>query len=177
MIYYQPIQLKWGNAVVGIEETGSIIGLWFEHQKYFPKNLPEPLISIPTASADKSVRAAYDTFNRLSEQMKAYEDHRLTAFELPLNPTGTSFQRLIWTLLLNIPYGETTTYGQLSQEAAAALGRTHMSAQAVGQAVGHNPISLLIPCHRVVGAKGQLTGYAGGIDKKIALLQHEGSFY
>lgn len=91
-----------------------------------------------------------------------------------LNPQGTPFQKQVWTLLLTIPYGETTTYGTLAREMARRTGRERMSAQAVGQAVGKNPISILIPCHRVVGAGGKLTGYAGGLAKKEWLLRHEG---
>lgn len=91
-----------------------------------------------------------------------------------LAPKGTPFQQQVWQILLAIPYGQTRSYGDIAREMAMIMGREKMSAQAVGQAVGHNPISILIPCHRVVGAKGQLTGYAGGLDKKIWLLQHEG---
>lgn len=80
----------------------------------------------------------------------------------------------MWELLCEIPYGELTTYGQIARDAAKRLHRESMSAQAVGGAVGHNPISIIIPCHRVVGTGGSLTGYAGGIDKKIWLLKHEG---
>lgn len=92
---------------------------------------------------------------------------------VPLAPEGTAFQLLVWELLQTIPYGGTKTYGEIAREAAARLGKERMSAQAVGQAVGSNPISILIPCHRVVGAKGQLTGYAWGIEKKQWLLSHE----
>ena len=92
----------------------------------------------------------------------------------PLNPHGTAFQEQVWEILLTIPYGQTTTYGAIAWEMARRCGRERMSAQAVGQAVGANPISILIPCHRVVGAGGKLTGYAGGLDKKSWLLQHEG---
>lgn len=90
------------------------------------------------------------------------------AAEFPLSPSGTAFQRRVWAILLTIPYGQTTTYGAIAKK----LGKA-MSAQAVGQAVGKNPISILIPCHRVVGAKGQLTGYAGGLENKQWLLRHE----
>ena len=95
-------------------------------------------------------------------------------FTFPLNPHGTTFQKQVWEILLTIPYGETTTYGTLAREMARRTGRERMSAQAVGQAVGKNPISILIPCHRVVGAGGKLTGYAGGLEKKEWLLRHEG---
>lgn len=94
--------------------------------------------------------------------------------EFPLAPAGTAFQKHVWDILLAIPYGQTRTYGDIAREMAAKLGKEKMSAQAVGQAVGANPISILIPCHRVVGARGQLTGYAGGLERKVWLLSHEG---
>ena len=93
---------------------------------------------------------------------------------VPLSLEGTEFQKQIWNLLLTIPYGQTRTYGDIAREMAALSGKEKMSAQAVGQAVGKNPISILIPCHRVIGTRGQLTGYAGGLEKKIQLLCHEG---
>ena len=91
----------------------------------------------------------------------------------PLHPSGSPFRRAVWDILLTIPYGETTTYGAIAQQLAAQRGLAHLSAQAVGGAVGHNPISILIPCHRVIGADGSLTGYAGGVEKKRALLELE----
>lgn len=97
-----------------------------------------------------------------------------SACAFPLNPKGTAFQKQVWELLLTIPYGETTTYGTIAREMALHTGKQKMSAQAVGQAVGANPISILVPCHRVVGANGALTGYAGGLEKKQWLLRHEG---
>lgn len=92
---------------------------------------------------------------------------------VPLSLEGTSFQQMVWKLLLTIPYGETRSYGSIAKEIAAQLGKEKMSAQAVGQAVGRNPVSILVPCHRVVGRNGNLTGYAGGMEKKIWLLEHE----
>ena len=92
----------------------------------------------------------------------------------PIHADGTAFQKEVWQLLTEIPYGETTTYGALAKTLAQRSGKT-VSAQAVGGAVGHNPISVIIPCHRVVGADGSLTGYAGGIEKKLWLLRHEGA--
>ena len=94
--------------------------------------------------------------------------------DFPLHPHGTAFQKQVWDMLLTIPYGQVRTYGDIAREMAARTGRQKMSAQAVGQAVGANPISILIPCHRVVGANGKLTGYAVGLDKKEWLLRHEG---
>ena len=87
---------------------------------------------------------------------------------------GGEFRQMVWKMLMEIPYGEVVTYGELAKRIAKQRGIEKMSAQAVGGAVGHNPISIIIPCHRVVGANGNLTGYSGGIQMKIQLLQHEG---
>ena len=91
----------------------------------------------------------------------------------PLHPIGSAFRRSVWDILLRIPYGQTTTYGEIARQLAEKQGLPRISAQAVGGAVGHNEISILIPCHRVVGTNGSLTGYAGGIDKKVKLLECE----
>lgn len=93
--------------------------------------------------------------------------------DFPLSPKGTAFQQMIWKLLLEIPWGKTATYGELARHAAAELGREKMSAQAVGQAAHNNPVAIIIPCHRLVGAGGNLTGYASGLDRKRWLLNHE----
>lgn len=92
-----------------------------------------------------------------------------------INATGTEFQKLVWKMLLEIPYGKTTTYGEIAGKIAEIKNVSRMSAQAVGGAVGKNPIAIIIPCHRVIGKKGKLTGYAYGIDKKISLLAFEGA--
>ena len=92
----------------------------------------------------------------------------------PLRAEGTPFQKLVWEILLTIPFGSTRTYGDISAEVAGRLGRKTMSSQAVGHAVGRNPLAIIIPCHRVIGAGGKLTGYAGGLDRKVWLLRHEG---
>ena len=94
-------------------------------------------------------------------------------FTPPLHPTGSAFRQAVWQILLQIPYGQTITYGEIARQMSEIQNTPHMSAQAVGGAVGHNEISLIIPCHRVVGTNGSLTGYAGGIDKKISLLKLE----
>ena len=94
---------------------------------------------------------------------------------LPLRPVGTPFRLLVWRLLADIPYGKSVSYGELAAECATAMGVPRMSAQAVGGAVGHNPVSLIVPCHRVVGANGNLTGYGGGLDRKVRLLALEGA--
>ena len=96
-----------------------------------------------------------------------------TNFTPPLHPIGSAFRQDVWQILLQIPYGQTTTYGEIARQLSKKHGIAHMSAQAVGGAVGHNEVSIIIPCHRVVGTNGSLTGYAGGIDKKIRLLELE----
>ena len=102
-----------------------------------------------------------------------YFDGRKPDFTPPLNPIGSRFRKDVWEILLQIPYGQTVTYGDIAWKLAEKRGLARMSAQAVGGAVGHNEISVIIPCHRVVGTNGSLTGYAGGIDKKIRLLELE----
>jgi len=113
-------------------------------------------------------------FDKTRRWLDLYFSGREPGFTPALNPVGTAFRRAVWEILLKIPYGKTTTYGQIAREIAAARGLAKMSAQAVGGAVGHNEISIIIPCHRVIGAHGNLTGYAGGIDRKIKLLQPGG---
>jgi len=113
-------------------------------------------------------------FDQTRRWLDLYFSGREPGFTPALNPVGSAFRRAVWEILLKIPYGKTTTYGQIARKIAAARGLAKMSAQAVGGAVGHNEISIIIPCHRVVGAHGSLTGYAGGIDRKIKLLQLEG---
>ena len=116
----------------------------------------------------------FPVFSQAKNWLDSYFSGNPAEISFPLNPQGTAFQKQVWEILLTIPYGETTTYGTLAREMARRTGRERMSAQAVGQAVGKNPISILIPCHRVVGAGGKLTGYAGGLAKKEWLLRHEG---
>lgn len=110
-------------------------------------------------------------FDQTRRWLDLYFSGREPGFTPALNPAGSAFRRAVWEILLKIPYGKTTTYGQIAHEIAAARGLAKMSAQAVGGAVGHNEISIIIPCHRVVGTHGSLTGYAGGIDREIKLLQ------
>lgn len=140
----------------------AITGLWFLGAKYFARGLD-------SAARERDL----PVFQSAKAWLDAYFAGREPGALPPLHPAGTDFQRQVWDLLLQIPYGATTTYGALARRLAEGRGR--VSAQAVGGAVGHNPISLLIPCHRVVGAGGSLTGYAGGVDKKLALLRLEGA--
>lgn len=117
------------------------------------------------------------TQSQLIVQLRAYEKGEFIHFDLPLSPTGTSFQRKVWGKLLMIPYGESKTYGEIAKDIAQEDGKKTFSAQAIGQAVGKNPIAIIIPCHRVIGKNGYLTGYAGGLDKKMILLDIEGVAY
>lgn len=103
-----------------------------------------------------------------------WQGKKTSIADLPLKPQGSEFQQRVWRILQTIPYGEYITYGDIAKQIAEDCGKHRMSAQAVGGAVGHNPICIIIPCHRVIGANGNLTGYDGGVDKKVILLRHEG---
>lgn len=141
----------------------SLTGLWFDGQKYFAEGLAETAAAKTLPVFDEAVR-----------WLDIYFGGRRPDFTPLLNLEGTAFRKEVWKLLLQIPYGQTTTYGELAAQLAALKGLKRMSAQAVGGAVGHNPISIIVPCHRVVGTGGSLTGYAGGLPKKLALLKLEG---
>ena len=160
MIRIQTMASPLGELTLA-EENGAIIGLWMEGQRYFPQ-LPE----IPTEKSPVLTRAEQWLY-------RYFDGQRPDICELTLHPRGTAFQREVWALLCRIPYGQTTTYAALAEALARSRGIPRMSAQAVGNAVGHNPISVIIPCHRVVGTGGQLTGYAGGLERKQWLLDWE----
>lgn len=139
-------------------------GLWFAEQKYFPYD-------ILTGAVDKD---DLDIFiNTKNWLCRYFSKQNPSPSELKLAPEGSDFRHEVWNILMAVPYGEVTSYGEIAKIIAKRHGQKSMSAQAVGGAVGHNPISIVIPCHRVVGANGNLTGYAGGIDKKIYLLNLE----
>lgn len=143
----------------------ALTGLWFTGQKHFARTLPRPLPppgDSPAIDAAKRWLAAY------------FAGKNPSPSELDLAPEGTLFQHAVWRVLLNIPYGTVMSYGEVAREAARLLGRTTCSARAAGVAVGRNPVSIVIPCHRVIGADGALTGYAGGLERKVALLKQEG---
>ena len=118
--------------------------------------------------------AEHPVLHQTIQWLDAYFRSEVPVVDVPLCLEGTAFQKQIWKFLLTIPYGKTRTYGEIAREMAVLSGKEKMSAQAVGQAVGANHISILIPCLRVIGSNGKLTGYAGGSDKKIWLLRHEG---
>ena len=150
-----------GNILLAADEIG-LTGLWFEGQKYFANTLPEEHISQETPILTDA-----------KKWLDIYFSGEEPKFTPPLHPTGSAFRQAVWQILLQIPYGQTITYGEIARQISEMQNTPHMSAQAVGGAVGHNEISIIIPCHRVVGTNGSLTGYAGGIDKKIALLNLE----
>ena len=139
-----------------------LTGLWFEGQKYYAYRL-DP------AHEEKQLPIFQQAQRWLDQYFSGREPESLP----PLHPVGSPFQLAVWAILQQIPYGQTTTYGEIARALAKQRGAAHMSAQAVGGAVGHNPISILIPCHRVVGTNGSLTGYAGGIERKRQLLMLE----
>ena len=164
MLYKTFYESSLGNILI-VSDENHIIGLWFEGQKYFQATLKEePIIN-------DQIKILQETKSWLERYFKG---EKPDIKELSLKPQGSLFRQEVWKLLCEIPYGEVTTYGKIAKVVAQKLHKEKMSGQAVGNAVGHNPISIIIPCHRVVGTSGSLTGYAGGIDKKIALLKHEG---
>lgn len=152
----------------------ALVGLWLEGQKYFLQTMG-PDAQEADLPIFRQTAAWLDAYFAGKRPQSGNGTEAPALPELPrLAPRGSEFRQRVWKLLLEIPYGEVTTYGALAKRLAVESGRKTMSAQAVGGAVGHNPISILIPCHRVVGSDGSLTGYAGGIEKKEALLRLEG---
>ena len=146
-----------------VSDGTALVGLYFDGQKYAAEGLD-------ATHTQKNL----PIFEEARRWLDVYFSGRKPDFTPPTAPAGTAFQQSVWEILRTIPYGETTTYGAIARRIEQNTG-CRMSAQAVGGAVGRNPISILIPCHRVVGTNGNLTGYAGGIDKKERLLQWEGA--
>ncbi len=140
-----------------------LTGVWLKGQKYEKQTIHQSAV----------VRNDLPLFLKVEEWLERYAHGEAPAIDLPLKPEGSMFRQEVWKHLLTIPYGEVETYGNIAKKMERHHGR-NMSAQAVGGAVGHNPISILIPCHRVVGSNGSLTGYAGGIEMKKHLLMIEG---
>ena len=154
MHYTQKYKSPLGEILLA-SDGENLIGLWFDGQKYFAETLDE-------LHAEKSLPIFEQTMAWLDIYFSGSESHFLP----PIKFCATPFRKSVWEILLTIPFGKTTTYGAIAN-------RLKTSARAVGNAVGHNPISIVIPCHRVIGADGKLTGYAGGVDKKIKLLELE----
>ena len=143
-------------------DSETLTGLWFEGQKYFPHKL-----------ISESTKAELPIFTETVKWLDIYFSGKEPDFTPTISLHTTPFRKAVYDILLTIPYGQTMTYGEIASILAEQQGVERMSAQAVGSAVGHNPFSIIIPCHRVVGADGSLTGYAGGLDKKSALLKLE----
>ena len=143
----------------------NLAGLWLEGQKYHGDTVPGKVV-------EKNDMAIFDATKKWLDQY--FAGSRPAISELPLAPIGGTFRQGVWNILCEIPYGEVVTYGEIAKKMAVKMHKESMSSQAVGGAVGHNPISIVIPCHRVVGSNGSLTGYAGGVATKIKLLQLEG---
>lgn len=161
MIFIQHYDSPLGGILLAADETG-LTGLWFDGQKFFARDLPAERVEQNTP-----------TLSEVKRWLDIYFTGKEPDFMPPLHPIGSAFRRSVWDILLRIPYGQTSTYGEIARQLAEKQGRPRIAAQAVGGAVGHNKISIIIPCHRVVGTNGSLTGYAGGIDKKVKLLEWE----
>lgn len=153
------------GSIMLASDGDNLVGLWLEGQKYFAATVAEELTERPDLPVFAATQHWLDRY---------FTGQRPAISDVPLAPEGGAFRKAVWDILCEIPYGKVTTYGEIAKKMAAQMNKVNMSAQAVGGAVGHNPISIIIPCHRVVGANGSLTGYAGGIDKKVKLLELEG---
>ena len=154
-----------GNISIYCNESATnIVGLWFNRQKYFADNINGKIIK-------KDNLKIFDTTKKWLD--KYFKGKKTDIKDIPLKPIGTEFRQKVWKIICKIPYGKTITYGDIAQQIANKKGILKMSAQAVGCAVGHNPVAIIITCHRVVGKNGKLTGYAAGLDKKKKLLEIE----
>ena len=156
--YHSPL-----GGITMASDGEALTGLWFDGQKYFA-------VTLSKEHEEKRL----SVFEETDRWLDIYFQGKEPDFLPPVSFAGGSeFRQEVWKILLSIPYGKTMTYGEIAACIAKQRGLTRMSAQAVGGAVGHNPISIIVPCHRVVGRDGSLTGYAGGIDKKVGLLKLE----
>lgn len=164
-LYYMAHYVSPVGKLTLASDGSSLVGLWIDGQKYFAASIHGEMVEKEDIPVFAVVKKWLDQY---------FSGEKPDIGELPLAPGGSAFRQQVWKLLCEIPYGTLVTYGALAKMMAEKMGRPTMSAQAVGGAVSHNPISVIIPCHRVVGTGGSLTGYAGGIDKKIWLLEHEG---
>lgn len=163
MIYKAYFNSPVGKILLA-SENNQLIGLWLENQKYYLGQIKEELIENDNEEILVKTKAWLNEY---------FKGNQPKIAELALNTKGSEFAKTVWASLINIPYGETTTYKNLSLEVARKLNKKSISCQAIGGAIGHNPISIIIPCHRVIGSNGSLTGYAGGLSKKEKLLEHE----
>lgn len=161
-VYTSPI----GTITLACDSDGAnLVGLWMEEQKYYGSTIAEKMV-------EKGDVPLFDIAKKWLDRYFAGENPGIS--QLPIAPIGGEFRQSVWNILRQIPYGKVITYKDIVKEMVERMGKKSMSCQAVGGAVGHNPISIIIPCHRVVGSNGSLTGYAGGIQMKIKLLELEG---
>ena len=161
-IVQAPFQSPLGAMTLAATQTG-LAGVWFNDQRHLPDELAQP--------ASWPVNAKHSVLVKTAQQLTEYFAGQRRGFDLPFDLSGgTAFQQSVWQALLAIAPGDTTSYGNISRSVGNAA-----AVRAVGAAVGRNPISIIVPCHRVVGADGSLTGYAGGLDRKTALLKLEGA--
>lgn len=158
-IYHYPSPL---GGITLASDGNALTGLWFDGQKYFGSTLTQ-----------NREQKKLPIFEQTIQWLDVYFSAKVPDFTPPLSMQTTPFREAVWNIMLTIPYGKTMTYAEIAKELARQRGIARMSAHAVGGAVSHNPISLIVPCHRVVGTNGSLTGYAGGIDKKVQLLTLE----
>lgn len=183
MIYYKTYESPVGLLYVSCE-NGEITGLWPENDRYYPEDFKSPMENLDIIFADFETFLNYDeselelanaTIDLAFGWLDRYFSNKQpNPSELPFRLKGSTFQMEVWNELLDIEYGQVITYGDIAKSLAAKRGIKRMAAQAVGGAVGKNPISIIVPCHRVVGSNGNLTGYGGGLDMKISLLESEG---
>ena len=164
-MYYLTKYISPLGKIMLASDGENLVGLWIEGQKYFESTIEGERVENDGLKIFSDVKAWLDRY---------FVGDKPDIGELPLAPSGSEFRQTIWKILCEIPYGETITYKEVAKRAAKRLNKQTMSAQAAGGAVAHNPISIIIPCHRVVGTDGSLTGYAGGINMKRYLLEHEG---
>ncbi|MFK4565896.1 methylated-DNA--[protein]-cysteine S-methyltransferase [Enterococcus sp. UD-01] len=164
MLYHTTHTTPIGEVMLAADDQ-HLVGLWLAGQKYFGATLTE-------ATQENN---QLSIFSETKEWLTDYFSGQRPAIDkLSLNPSGNAFRQVVWQVLCEIPYGQVMTYKEVAQRSAERMDKSSMSAQAVGGAIGHNPISIIIPCHRVVGSNGSLTGYAGGVLKKQQLLKLEG---
>ena len=164
-MYYQEVYDSPVGKMIMVSYGEHLNGLWIEGQSGFTDAVKEGM----------QPKEELSVFIMTKEWLDRYfAGDKPKISELPLQLSGTEFRKEVWKLLCEIPYGETTTYGEIAKKMAKKRNKAKMSAQAVGNAVGHNPVSIIVPCHRVIGSDGGMTGYGGGIAKKVWLLNHEG---
>ena len=165
-MYYKTNYLSPVGPITLACDGNNLVGLWFDGQKYYGGTIANDMIK----------KNDFPIFDDTKKWLDRYFNGKNPAIsELSLAPIGGAFRQDVWNILCEIPYGKVMTYGDIANKVATKMNRMSMSSQAVGGAVGHNPISIIIPCHRVIGANGSLTGYAGGVVTKAKLLELEGA--